>query len=880
MKAREVRSSFLEFFKRKGHTIVPSASVIPHGDETLLFVNAGMAPFKDIFLGFKEPKHLRLVDTQKCIRVSGKHNDLEEVGIDTYHHTFFEMLGNWSFGDYYKKEAILYAWELLTGVWKLPKERLFVTYFHEDAETRDLWKSLTDVNPNYILPFGEKHNFWEMGKTGPCGPCTEIHYYRGEDPNFTAYFNDAKRGVNGEDGAFMEIWNLVFMQSYRDEKGDLHPLAKKHVDTGMGFERIVAVLQEKDSNYDTDLFQGIVNSIERLSGKSYEGEYCIPMRVIADHIRTIVFSLSDGVLPTNEGRGYVIRRILRRALRYGLKLDFKEPFLYRLVDAVKNEYDGIFKEVSEKIEEVRRIVKREEELFLKTLERGMRITEKKIEELKKIKESVFPGETAFLLYDTYGFPLDLTSLIVREEGLSLDELGFKKAMDFQKKRSATQKKSLISPSTVEGMKLFPQTLYLGDAYDEGAFSYTYKTKGKLLKIFQEKEDIVLLFDQTVFYGESGGQVGDSGLIKSLDGSLQFSVKDVQIKEGYILHFGEVIYGELKEGEEYRLIYDLERRKAIRKNHSAVHLLHYALRELLGKHVQQRGSYVDEKKARLDFSHTEAVNSLRLKEIENEVNAMIAENYPIEIIENVPYEKAVNEMKALAFFEEKYPEKVRVVSIAGKSVELCGGSHARSTGEIGLFKVASEGSSSAGVRRIEILSGSAVYDEIEKKDAVLKRLGQFLRSEGLEDLEIKLEKHIETLKNLEEKIQSEEEEKLNEIVRRLKPQKFGQIEFFYQHLDKFSNTLERFREKIEAMKNGQTKRIIVFSLEGEEGKINFFCGVTKDLEKEYPAGTLVKGLATICGGNGGGRADCAFGAGKDASKLKEALDALKASLILN
>ncbi|MGE5313529.1 MAG: alanine--tRNA ligase, partial [Acidobacteriota bacterium] len=698
MTSQELRQSFLDFFASKQHRIVPSAPVIPHGDPTLLFTNAGMNQFKEVFLGTGTREYKRAADTQKCIRVSGKHNDLEEVGRDTYHHTFFEMLGNWSFGDYYKKEAIQWAWELLTEVWKMPKDRLWVTVYKTDDEAMELWKTVTDIDHSHILKFAEKDNFWEMGETGPCGPCSEIHVDLTKDGNAPASL------VNAGSPELIEIWNLVFIQNNRQPDGSLEMLPSKHVDTGMGFERACAVMEamrngftRPPSNYDTDVFLPLISKIAVIAQKKYtagNSDSDVAMRVIADHVRALTFAIADGAIPSNEGRGYVLRRILRRAARFGRTLDLREPFIYKLVETLVATMSHVFPEIREHQAHIERVIRGEEEGFNQTLDRGLELFEQAVAEMKD--SNVFPGETAFKLYDTFGFPLDLTQLLCTERGLTVDTVVFDGKMAAQKERSRESGK--ISEYPGAGKFAIPSTV----SGESEFIGYTdLESKSTVIGV---AGDYVIL-DRTPFYAESGGQVGDTGEIVTPAGVLPVrdTVKDHNV-------FGHLSEGDIADliGTEVTAKVDRERRMSIMRNHSATHLLHAALRKVLGTHVHQSGSLVAPTHLRFDFAHFAKVTDEEMREIEAMVNDMIAQHAPLHHHRGIPFTEA-QKMGALMFFGDKYGERVNVVQFGDLTKEFCGGTHVSNTGDIQFFKVRSESSSASGVRRIEAVTGSYALD---------------------------------------------------------------------------------------------------------------------------------------------------------------------------
>lgn len=834
MTSHETRKSFLDFFKSKKHTIVYSSSVVPQDDPTLLFTNAGMNQFKDVFLGIGKRNYTRCADTQKCIRVSGKHNDLEEVGRDSYHHTFFEMLGNWSFGDYYKKEAIIWAWELLTEVWKLPKNRLWVTVYKTDNEAFEIWKNFTDIEPNHILPFGEKENFWEMGDSGPCGPCSEIHIDLRNDISTTAPVNEGTSEC-------IEIWNLVFIQYNRTSDGNLIPLSQKHVDTGMGFERICRVLQNKNSNYDTDIFLPIVQKISEITSIKYTFEdnlqTDVAMRVIADHIRTLTFAISDGAIPSNEGRGYVLRRILRRASRFGRILNMHQAFIYRIVDAVVETMGNIFPEIKEKQTYVERIIKNEEESFNATLDRGLEIFENVIRELKQSK--IFPGEEAFKLYDTYGFPLDLTELMCEERGLRVNIGSFAQLMKEQKKRSQKSStfKSEIQVSTkhIDNIDLSNHTEFIYDSFDINT------------KIIFSSENKILL-EKTPFYAESGGQISDTGFIE-LNGS-NIEVIDVVKKENLFYHIsnqkienavGKYIFARI----------DIPRRFSIMRNHTATHLFHSALRKIVGTHAHQSGSLVSYDKLRFDFNHFDKLKKEEIEEIEILVNEKIRENISLTHHKNIPLEEA-KKMGALMFFGEKYGEKVNVVQFGNFSIEFCGGTHTKSTGEIGFFKIINEASISSGVRRIEAITGTIADDFIREKLKVLE-FSKNILNVSEEQIQEKILELLEEKKKLGKELSKfrllNAQSEIEKII--LNSNFIGNIKivttkYVTSDIEELKNVGDILRTKL--------KTGIGFLVSEFDGKTTLLCVVTDDLikEKKINAGKLVSEIAKQLNGGGGGK----------------------------
>ncbi|MBN8216821.1 MAG: alanine--tRNA ligase [Spirochaetes bacterium] len=857
MTANEIRQSFFEYFRSKGHQIVPSVPVIPQGDPTLLFTNAGMNPFKDIFLGFRAPEHKRVANSQKCIRVSGKHNDLEEVGVDTYHHTFFEMLGNWSFGDYYKEESITWAWDLLTKVWGLPKDKLYATVHHTDDEAMGLWKKATDINPAHVLKFGDKDNFWEMGETGPCGPCSEIHIDLGPEVD-----PDPKAAVNSGSPRYREIWNLVFMQHNRRPDRKLDDLKSKHVDTGMGFERIASIIQGKSSNYDSDVFTPVLRAVESLSGVPYaKEEDKIAMRVIADHLRALSFSIADGVTPSNEGRGYVMRRILRRALRYGRKLELKDPFMHRLVDVLAGEMGGAYPELVKQKALVTRTLLAEEEAFIKTLDRGLELFSEVRRKAEAAGRKAVSGEDAFTLYDTYGFPWDLTALLAREAGLSVDEAGFKASMEAQRERSRAK----VTESTFELTQILTQipqkTEYLGETETacEGKLLAIVKDKAKV-EALAEGDEAALVFDRSVFYGESGGQAGDRGRILSPEG--RFRVEDVKRMEGYFLHLGVLEQGRMKSGEACRLEMDAGTRRDTRKNHSATHLLQKALRTVLGEHVKQAGSQVGGEKLRFDFNHFSAVAEAELRQVEALVNEAILANHPVDVRE---MKKAEAEASgAMAFFGEKYGEVVRVVNMGGgHSVELCGGSHVGATGEIGSFRILSESSSASGIRRIEAVTGRHALAHANEDRRVLRELARQFQVADREALLQRIHAVLAERKELEKKLGALSSAGLKDQVDALPTLSIGGLAFIYGEFKDVGG--DALREQVDRIRNA-APAAVVFLASATEGKLVFVCGVGKEALSKAKAGDLVKKAALLTGGGGGGRPDFAQAGGKDLDAL--------------
>ena len=692
MKGKEIRKIFLDFFKERGHEIVPGSSLIPADDPTLLFTNAGMVQFKKVFLGEEKRPYKRAASCQKCVRAGGKHNDLENVGYTARHHTFFEMLGNFSFGDYFKKEAIAFAWELVTRVFSLPRERLYITIYEKDDEAGELWKKIAGLSEDRIVKLGEKDNFWAMGDTGPCGPCSEIIYDQGE--KFGCGKPDCRPGCDCD--RYLEIWNLVFMQYERNEKGELKPLPKGCIDTGMGLERITAVLQGVPTNYDTDLFAPIIKKISEITGREFKEskETEVAFKVIADHIRASVFLIAEGLIPSNEGRGYVLRRIIRRAERFGKILGLKEPFLYNLVEPVVSEWGDVYPEIKKTQEHVKNILKIEEEKFLETLETGLEILEKEVKKLKNQNKNFIPGDLLFKLYDTYGFPYDLVRDYVISMGFSLDLEGFEKLRTQAREKSRKTWKGEMEKIPEEIKNIVQQgvkTEFVGYETDE--------VKAKVISFVKDK-NYYLITDRTAFYPEGGGQVSDTGVV--LGEKAKAEVLEVRRAGDLIFHKVKLIEGSFKEGEEVFMKIDVERRRNAERHHTATHLLHSALRKVLGEHVRQSGSLVAPDRLRFDFTHFKTLSPEEIKKVEKLVNEWILANYPVEIM--FMKKEEAEKLGAMALFEEKYGEVVRVVKIGDISIELCGGTHVKRTGDIGLFKIIAETGVASGIRRIEAVSG--------------------------------------------------------------------------------------------------------------------------------------------------------------------------------
>ena len=813
-----------------------------------------MNQFKPHFLGIQKPESKRVVNSQKCIRVSGKHNDLEEVGVDDYHHTFFEMLGNWSFGDYYKEEAIAWAWELLTDVWKLDKKRLWVTIFQDDKESSDLWKKHTDILPDRILKFGHKDNFWEMGDTGPCGPCTEIHYYTGNDPG-----NQIADGVNLFP-EYREIWNLVFIQYNRDESGNLSELPEKHVDTGAGFERLTAILNEKSSNYETDLFIPMIEKIHLLSGKDYRFKDGIPHQVIADHLRMLSFSLADGAMPGNEGRGYVLRRVLRRAARFGRMLEMKKPFIFKLVDSLCQIMGDSFPELNEKKKHIEKVIHAEEISFNETLDRGLEVYKKNTHGL--LKDSMISGEDAFKLYDTYGFPLDLTELLAREDGYQVDVEGFNSCMSKQKDRARGAGRFYYKLNDAEWTMIGNEktTEFIGYEKNE--------TQSEIIKYAHADDHYELVLDKTPFYAESGGQVGDTGNITA-DG-FNFRVEDVQQSDDKYIHMGQVTSGNIDDVQTVTAKINLPHRNSIRRNHTSTHLLHQALKDVLGEHVQQAGSLITENALRFDLTHYERISIEQISEIEKLVNAIILLNHEVKT-EIKKYTEA-REEGAVSLFGEKYGDVVRVVNVLGYSKELCGGTHVAQTGEIGGFKILSETALAAGIRRLTAVTGEEIPELIRRQDGIIHNIRNLLKcSEG--EILTRLKIFIEDRKNLEREnkklkllTQASYVDKLVRSAHRL-----GDLRFIVQKFDNTGDLNELGDQFRRIFQDGGVALIGTV----QKNKPMVMCAVTDDLTDKIHAGKIVKEIGAIMGGGGGGKPHIATAGGKDVNCLNDALEHGKA-----
>ena len=868
--ANEVRSLFIDFFKKKAHTFVPSSSIAPSDDPSIFFTNSGMNQFKSIFLG-GETELKRAVNSQKCLRVSGKHNDLEEVGLDGTHHTFFEMLGNWSFGDFYKKEIIKWSWEFLTEVCQIPKNRLFVTVYKDDDEAEELWKSETDIEPEKILRF-DKDNFWEMGAVGPCGPCSEIHFDKGDLSTQKDFYKDPKEGVNGENERFVEIWNLVFMQNERLQDGSLRDLKAKHVDTGAGFERLCSLVQNKLSNYDTDVFSPIIEKISSLTAVPYdEGEKGVPHRVIADHIRALVFSICDGITPGNEGRGYVIRRILRRASRFAYGLGQEEAFLFKLVDTVVDLMKEAFPDLEKRRAYIKEVIKSDEARFLRTLGQGLSRFEKLSESLTSKSKKVVSGEDAFLFHDTYGFPFDLTRQISKERGFEVDEASYKKCMEEQKERARKASKfsgDLLSDDAWTILDSGRDSEFLG--YE------TLSSHSKALRYCELEDEIYVVLDKTPFYAESGGQVGDQGVLSNKEVSLKvmdtIKVLDLHVHKCHLISglVNEKTLSSLDAKVDEKARYDTIR------NHSATHLLHAALKEILGEHVEQQGSYVAPDRLRLDFTHHQGLTESEIGEIEDRVNGKIRENLAVTTdIMGVEEAKASG---ATALFGEKYGKKVRVLTMGAFSKELCGGTHVERTGDIGGFAIVTETSIASSVRRIEALTGRAFSHYVSSQRKKLSDLSSALRVQPSQAIE-KAKEMVSELKTQAKLLESFKKDRLVSYVSSLlgkevfsvkdKPVYLAEIDSKMIEKKDLQGLLEKVQEKL-------SSGLCVMRFKDAASANLLVCVAGSNL-KEFHAGKVVKELALAFEGRGGGRPDKAQAGIKKYPSEAELLKKLKETL---
>ncbi|ENE6277408.1 alanine--tRNA ligase [Escherichia coli] len=862
----EIRQAFLDFFHSKGHQVVASSSLVPHNDPTLLFTNAGMNQFKDVFLGLDKRNYSRATTSQRCVRAGGKHNDLENVGYTARHHTFFEMLGNFSFGDYFKHDAIQFAWELLTSEkwFALPKERLWVTVYESDDEAYEIWEKEVGIPRERIIRIGDNKgapyasdNFWQMGDTGPCGPCTEIFYDHGD------HIWGGPPGSPEEDGdRYIEIWNIVFMQFNRQADGTMEPLPKPSVDTGMGLERIAAVLQHVNSNYDIDLFRTLIQAVAKVTGATDLSNKSL--RVIADHIRSCAFLIADGVMPSNENRGYVLRRIIRRAVRHGNMLGAKETFFYKLVGPLIDVMGSAGEDLKRQQAQVEQVLKTEEEQFARTLERGLALLD---EELAKLSGDTLDGETAFRLYDTYGFPVDLTADVCRERNIKVDEAGFEAAMEEQRRRAreasgfGADYNAMIRVDSASEFKGY-------DHLELNGKVTALFVDGKAVDAINAGQEAVVVLDQTPFYAESGGQVGDKGELKGANFS--FAVEDTQKYGQAIGHIGKLAAGSLKVGDAVQADVDEARRARIRLNHSATHLMHAALRQVLGTHVSQKGSLVNDKVLRFDFSHNEAMKPEEIRAVEDLVNAQIRRNLPIET--NIMDLEAAKAKGAMALFGEKYDERVRVLSMGDFSTELCGGTHASRTGDIGLFRIISESGTAAGVRRIEAVTGEGAITTVHADSDRLSEVAHLLKGDS-NNLADKVRSVLERTRQLEKELQQLKEQAAAQESANLSSKAIdvNGVKLLVSELSGVEPKM--LRTMVEDLKNQLGSTIIVLATVAE-GKVSLIAGVSKDVTDRVKAGELIGMVAQQVGGKGGGRPDMAQAGGTDAAALPAALASVK------
>jgi len=853
MTTSEIRASFLEFFRKNGHRVLPSSSLVPHNDPTLLFTNAGMVQFKDVFLGKEVRDYSRAATAQRCVRAGGKHNDLENVGYTARHHTFFEMLGNFSFGDYFKREGIHFAWNYITGTLEIPKDRLWVTVYTDDDEAERIWVEEIGVDPTRCTRLGEKSNFWAMGDTGPCGPCSEIFYDHGPE------IAGGPPGTPDEDGdRYVEIWNLVFMQYERGSDGVLVPLPKPSVDTGLGLERVAAVMQGVHSNYDIDLFKSLIRAAADVTGT--QDLQSPSLRVIADHIRACTFLIIDGVVPSNEGRGYVLRRIIRRAIRHGYKLGQTQPFFHKLVAPLVREMGSYYAELGSGEARAAQVLAQEEARFAETLATGMVLLDA---ETAKLKSSVIPGETVFKLYDTYGFPADLTADIARERGLTIDQAAFDVAMEAQRRRA--QAASKFGADLRETIKLTGKTDFSGyDRVADDARVTSLIFDGAVVDVLRPGQEGQVILDHTPFYAESGGQIGDTGVL--VGPHARFTVRDTQKIGASFAHVGVLEKGELRVGDVVSAQVDEERRKAIALNHSATHLLHAALRKILGKHVEQKGSLVAADRLRFDFSHTQALSPDELRRVEDLVNSEIRENAAVETrVMALDQAKAAG---AMSLFGEKYESDVRVLSIGDFSMELCGGTHVERAGDIGLFKITGESGVAAGVRRVEALTGRGAYEWVVHTDQVLRDIAAMLRG-SREDVDEKVRELVERSRRLEKEVQQLKSKLASGHGGDLSTsaKDVGGVKVLAAQID--GADVRSLRDAMDGLKSRLGSSVIVLA-SVQEGKVLLVAGVSDDLVARIKAGEIAGLVAAKVGGRGGGRADFAQAGGTQPENLAAAL----------
>lgn len=872
LQGNKLRKAFLNYFANRGHKIVESSSLVPHNDPTLLFTNAGMVQFKDLFTGLEKRDYTRAVTAQKCVRAGGKHNDLDTVGRTARHHTFFEMMGNFSFGDYFKKEAIEYAWEFLTTVIKLPKEKLWITIYLDDDEAQKLWTQNTDVPEARIVRLGEKDNFWAMGDTGPCGPCSEIIFDRG---------NEYSCGTECALGAcdcdrWLEIWNLVFMQFERDQNGNLTPLPKPSIDTGMGLERVASILQKVDSNYDTDLLKPLLQWVEKHTGRKYSpGGEGFPFRVIADHARSCTFLIADGVLPGNEGRGYVLRRILRRAVRFGKVLGIDKPFLNKMVEEVGKLMGEAYPIIIEKQEHIQKIIKLEEMKFHETINEGMKMANDMVASVKKDGKTHISGHAAFVLYDTFGFPLDLTKDLAEESGIDVDIEGFHREMEEQRQRARAAREDAkgwdFSATFVGALGNTGKTGFIGYGQTSIETQLLSIVLGeKSVKTADNGDEVFVLLKETPFYPEGGGQIGDQGEIASEDGRIEI-IDTKKLPDERIIHIGKVVKGKIHAGSKVNVSVNSHRRLNTARNHTATHLLHQALREILGDHVNQAGSLVTPQRLRFDFNHFSAVSNEEIKQIEAIVNRQLLFGNSVKFFETT-LEQA-KKLGAAALFGEKYGDEVRVVQIGDYSLELCGGTHVDSTSEIGILKIISEGGIGSGLRRIEAITGPEALNYLNTMESIVKDIGTTLKTD-LEHIISKVDQLLQEnrdkareIEKLSARLASYQSQNLLDSITDIEGVKLLAVKVDARNMDALRNMGDTFRNKIQS-------GVVVLGASIED-KASFLVMATNDvIIKGVHAGNIIRDVAKIAGGGGGGRPDMAQAGGKDSSKIEEALNAAK------
>jgi alanyl-tRNA synthetase len=873
LSGNEVRSQFVEFFRARGHTVVPSASLVPERDPSLLFTNAGMVPFKNIFIGTETRPYKRAVDAQKCLRVSGKHNDLEDVGRDDYHHTFFEMLGNWSFGDYGKREAIAWAWELLTDEWRVPKAQLWATVHTTDDEAEALWHEVTDIEPSRVLRF-DADNFWEMADTGPCGPCTEIHIDRGPEACDRRGVPGHVCAVNAGCARYLELWNLVFIQYNRDGSGQLTELPVRHVDTGMGLERMAAVLQGVRGNYDGDLLRGLIGTAERLSGVRYGADSAsdISLRVIADHARAGTFLVADGIVASNEGRGYVLRRLLRRAARHGKLIGLDGPFLHEVAGTVIEMMGTAYPELQTHRAHIRDAIRSEEERFAATLDRGLALLEEEARAARAAGHATLPGDVAFKLYDTYGFPLDLTEDILRAEGMAVDRASFDGCMEVQRARARKHQRftdvtggSHVRSAAAEASR------FVGDRVVEWESEVSAVGVGGVQGNSEAREggEAEIITPETPFYPEGGGQVGDTGVIETADGALVEVVDTQRTESGLIVHLGKVVRGVVRPGDRVYLAIDVARRHATRLNHSATHILHAVLRETLGTHVRQAGSLVTPERLRFDISHSRPIDDDTLAQVEDRVNAYIRDNAEV-MQEEMSFDDAMK-VGALAFFGDKYGDRVRVVRMGEFSTELCGGTHVARTGDIGLFKLRAESGVAAGTRRVEALTGEGALHWLRRREMLLREVGAKVKSADEGILE-KIERVLLQQRELEKRVAGLQERLAGDSTRDLldEARDVHGVRVLSARVDDVD--AEGLRGLVDRLRERLGSGVVVLGAPQGDGVV-LVAAVTRDLAGKVHAGHIIKHIAPLVGGGGGGRPDFAQAGGRNAAQLGSALAAV-------